>query len=357
MIDLSSRQNCFYWQTDRDLTPEDFEQIFLKRHQITDDEIVSILKNGIKSLHVGTVSLIPADENVVKGNVNIVRKVMINDSEYVVRMHPKGVKNGYFYVEKLLLKAAKEHGLPVPEILEVHEAVDENDMDFVLMTVSIGMTLDVFLSKDTSNEESLLAAAGRLMAKIHRIHVEGFGFFNNHVAKTEGKLIGLHKTNKEFMMTALEENLERLVKLAVSTPEEVGRMRKIMEEYSFEPKGGPVIVHNDFADWNMLTDGKSITGILDWDESCGGDPVADLACWSMFFSIPRYELFLKGYKEVGELPADYEERFHYYRLRYAISKMALRAKRFIVDRSDFMKDKIEIGKKALLEEVAWFSHR
>ena len=130
-----------------------------------------------------------------------------------------------------------------------------------------------------------------------------------------------------------------------------------MEKYSFEPTSGPVVVHNDFADWNMLTDGKNITAILDWDEACGGDSVADLACWSMFFTIPRYEIFLKGYKEVGALPEDYEERFHYYRLRYAISKMALRAKRFIVDKSDFVKDKIEVGKKALSEEVEWFENR
>lgn len=27
-----------------------------------------------------------------------------------------------------------------------------------------------------------------------------------------------------------------------------------------------VIVHNDFADWNLLTDDNTITGIIDWDE-------------------------------------------------------------------------------------------
>lgn len=354
MIDLTNRQNCFYWQTDRDLSPENFEKIFLNRHQISDAELIAILKRDISLFPTNSLKLIPADENVVKGNVNIVRKVIINEKEYVVRMHPKGVKNGYFYVEKTALEIAQQHNLPVPEILEVHEAENEEDMDFVLMTSAPGVTMDVFLSKDKENEADLLQAAGIMMAKLHQITVEGFGCFDNEIAKNENKLTGFHKTNKEFIQTALDENLQRLIRLSVSTEADVKRMKNVMEKYSFEPLEGPVMVHNDFADWNLLTDGKAITGVLDWDECCGGDAVADLACWSMFFNLGRYDHFLTGYTSVHLLPQDYEKRFHYYRLRYAISKMALRAKRFLVDKSDFMRDKIEIGKKALIEELAWF---
>lgn len=354
-IDLSDRENCFYWQTDRSLTPQDYDTIFLKRHNTPMQNLITILKNGIQSISADSLEIIPADENVVKGNVNIVRKVLINGKQYIVRMHPKGVKNGYFYVEKVALDIAHKHGLPVPQILEVHMATNENDMDFILMSVSEGATMDTFLAKDKSDEQSLVFHAGVIMAKIHNIQVEGFGSFDNQIAKKEERLVGLHKTNKAFILTALEENLQRLVTLSVSTPEQTDQMRKIMEKYTFEPTSGPILLHNDFADWNLLTDGKMITGILDWDECCGGDPIADLACWSMFFNLERYKPFLEGYTSIKTLPNDYEQRFHYYRLRYAISKMALRAKRFIVDQSDVMKGRIEIGKKALAEELAYFA--
>lgn len=353
-IDLSDRTNCFYWQTDRNLSPEDFKEIFLKRHQTSDTDIVEVLKNGITSLSAESLELVPADENVIKGNVNIVRKIRLKGKEYVVRMHPKSVKNGYFFVEKIALMLAEKHNLPVPQILEVHEASDENDMDFILMSVSQGMTMDTYLSKDNSHELELLFNAGATMAKLHDIHVNGFGPFDNQVAKKEKRLLGLHKTNKEFILIALEENLQRLVNLSVSTHEQTNEMRDIMNAYVFEPLTSPVMVHNDFADWNLLTDGKIVTGILDWDECCGGDPIADLACWSMFFNFERYAPFLKGYTSIKTLPEDYEQRFRYYRLRYAISKMALRAKRFLVDQSDEMKHKIEIGKEALKEEIEWF---
>ena len=261
MLDLSDRQNVFYWQTDRNLTSEDFNKIFLKRHETPIEELVKVLKNGIKSTPVSSLEIIPIDENVVKGNVNIVRKVNINERQYVVRMHPKGVRNGYFYVEKVALSLAEEHNLPVPQVLEIHESKNENDMDFMLMSAVSGVTMDVYLSKNKADEENLLFNAGVVMAKLHKIQVNGFGCFDNQIAQKENRLIGLHKTNKEFMLTALEENLQRLITLSVSTPKQVDDMRKIMDKYTFEPVEKPVIVHNDFADWNLLTDGKVITGI------------------------------------------------------------------------------------------------
>lgn len=68
----------------------------------------------------------------------------------------------------------------------------------------------------------------------------------------------------------------------------------------------------------------------------------------------RYAQFLQGYTQVTSLPDDYEERFHYYRLRYTISKMALRIKRFQVDQSEGLLKRLEAGKLAMAEELGWF---
>ena len=38
-----------------------------------------------------------------------------------------------------------------------------------------------------------------------------------------------------------------------------------------------VLLHLDYHPLNVLTDGKSITGILDWRNACAGDPRADVA--------------------------------------------------------------------------------
>ena len=354
MIDLSDRTNCFYWQTDRELTPEDYAQIFLKRHEVSTNTLKQVIKNGLTTLgEITDIEIDEPDENVVKGNVNIVRKIKLNEQAYVVRMHPAGVKNGYFYSEKMVLDLAHQNGLPVPTVIEIHEATSPDDMDFMLMTLSEGITMDVLLTKEKSHEEKLLVDCGRNMAKIHELKVSGFGPFDNQKAK-DGKLVGIHTSYHDFVHAGLEENLERLIKYEIINRTQADSFHQIFTDKNFEPLDGPKVVHNDFADWNLLTDTHKITAILDWDESHAGDPMADLACWSTFFNIERMEKFMVGYKEVATLPNDYDERFHFYRLRYTISKMALRIKRYQVDKSPGLLEKLEVGKRALAEELKWF---
>ena len=355
MIDLTDRKNIFYWQTDRVLSAEDYARIFLKRHEVPDTELVEVLSKGIWVIpgkkHI---SIEPADENVLKGNVNIVRKVLINDKKHVVRIHPRGVKNGYYFVEKLAHDFARAEGVPTPKVLEIHIAKDEHDMDFMLVTVTPGITMDIFLQKDKIPETSLLFDAGVNMAKVHKVKVQGFGAFDNEIAQRRNALVGLHRSYRDFIHAGLDENLKRLVSFNILDDQKAKVMKNVFDVHSYEPVDGPRLVHNDYADWNLLTDGAAITGVLDWDECHGGDPIADLACWSTFYNIERMEHFLKGYTSIATLPKDYESRFHYYRLRYTISKMALRAKRYQVDKADFIREKLEVGKRALVEELRYF---
>ena len=110
-----------------------------------------------------------------------------------------------------------------------------------------------------------------------------------------------------------------------------------------------VLVHNDFADWNLLTDGNTISGVIDWDECVGGHPIQEIACWSTFFDPERLPLFLDGYFSETEKPDNFEELFQLFRLRYTISKMALRTKRYTYEKSPFVLTMIEKGKKHLEE--------
>ena len=197
MLDLTDRKNIFYWQTDRRLSADDYARIFLKRHEIPEGDLVQVLHDGINSISGKKVILIESpDENVLKGNVNIVRKVSINGKRYIVRIHPRGVKNGYYFVEKTALDLARAQGVPAPQVIEVHLASSEEDMDFVLMTVSPGITMDVFLQNNKSPEDSLLFDAGTKMAKIHQVKVEKFGAFDKMTIELEQKMAFLPFLNR-----------------------------------------------------------------------------------------------------------------------------------------------------------------
>lgn len=227
-------------------------------------------------------------------------------------------------------------------------------MDFIVSTKCRGKNMDVYLNTDRVKEKIILFDAGVKMAKIHLIVIKKFGSFSNEIAKNERELIGLHDNYHNFIHCGLGENLERLKFFNILNEREAKQLATLFNDRNYEPMNEPRLIHNDYADWNLLTDGKEITGILDWDECHAGDPIADLACWSTFFDIERMKPFLEGYVTQTNLPDDYEERFHFYRLRYTISKMALRIKRFQVDKSDFIKEKLVVGKNALIDEYRWF---
>lgn len=348
MLDLTDRKHCFYWQTDRILSGALYVTHFLKRHDIPVAELKRVLRGK-------RVEIIAPDAGMNKGNVNIVRKVIIDGNSFVARIHPPGIKNGYFYVEKVALDECAKKQIPAPIVKEIHEAVDERDMDYMLMTVMPGTNMHVYLETDKSAEHTLLFDAGVQMAKIHEISVEKFGSFDNAIAKEKNKLVGLHDNYHDFIWTGLLENLDRLIHFQILDESQKEKIQKVFETHNFEPLDGPRLIQNDMADWNVLTDGDKLTAVLDWDECHAGDPIADIACWSTFYSIDRLIHFLKGYTSIHALPADYDQRFHFYRLRYTVSKMALRCKRYDVDPSEFVREKIEIGKQALIEELAIWS--
>ena len=50
------------------------------------------------------------------------------------------------------------------------------------------------------------------------------------------------------------------------TKEAADKMKLLFTDNELLNSDVSVIVHNDFADWNLLTDDNTITGIIDWDE-------------------------------------------------------------------------------------------
>ncbi len=195
------------------------------------------------------------------------------------------------------------------------------------------------------------------MARLHRIKVENFGPFDNGLAQ-EGRLSGLHPTLATAVRAGLDFNLDVLVAQEVFTKKERGAIEELFD--SGNPSlqcGQSVLVHNDFADWNLLTDGKTITGILDWDECVGGDPISDIACWSTFFPPERLTGMLHGYWQEAKKPQHFEEKFELLRLRYTISKMTLRLRRYTWQPDASVREGIDVGKQHLNRSLRQFGIR
>jgi hypothetical protein len=63
---------------------------------------------------------------------------------------------------------------------------------------------------------------------------------------------------------------------------------------------------------------------------------------------------LGGYWQVANKPNNFEERFELFRLRYTLSKMTLRIRRYTWEPSQARKEKIETGKIHLAKSIQYF---
>lgn len=139
------------------------------------------------------------------------------------------------------------------------------------------------------------------------------------------------------------------------TQEIADKMKALFDDNELLNSDVSVLIHNDFADWNLLTDSNTITGVIDWDECVGGHPIQEIACWSTFFDPERINPFLEGYFSETPKYDKFDEMFQLFRLRYTISKMALRIKRYTYEQTSFLKGMIEKGEKHLSELSEIFS--
>ena len=352
---ICDRSECFYWQTDRRVSVEEAAMIWKDRHSaITNEELLE----NINSQLVGDklTYIRPFDENAETslGNVNSIRVgVLESGREVIIRCHPKGVKNGYFYAESLASSTLLENGIPSYKTYLIHDLENTKDISYQVIEKLDGNTIQSYLKKHKEKEDDLVYEMGRVMANIHKIKVHGYGPFDNEKAK-EGKLIGINNTLSEAVNKGLEENLERLVKYEIITKENSKKMKELFIDNKLLDSDFSVLVHNDFADWNLLTDGNSITGVIDFDECVGGHPVEEIACWSTFFEPERLDSFLKGYFSQTDVYDNFDELFQLMRLRYTISKMALRTKRYTYEKTELLKGMIEKGTRHLNELIDYF---
>lgn len=349
---IEDRSDCFYWQTDRVIDPAIAGDIFAKRHELVSDaELKEQLQKDIGK-KVTVVSRKESDQTNL-GNVNAVRTIKVENKEYIVRSHPKGLVNGYFWVEKVAADLARSHNLNAYKTLKVTDNDGEHSFSYMVIQKLPGRALSKYIEANPKKDDELATVAGREMARLHAIKVDGYGFFDNRLAKS-GKLKGIHDNFKKHVLAGLDFNLDILQSLKFIDKTEVRKIHKHLNGSKIPNIENSALIHNDFADWNLLTDGQQITGVLDWDECFAGDPIADLGCWTTFYDMKRLKPFLKGYKEAYELPKDFEERLWFYRLRYLVSKLTLRARRLSWDFSDHrqvIEKKLSTGRSDLLEAM------
>lgn len=318
------RNNMFYWQSDRPFTAKEIKEIFLDRKNDYSKEL--LMKAAFFATKESITCLL---DPINFGSVNIVCPFATSTgANYIIRAHPKQVRNEYFHVESLAMKAASQEGVPVPNTILIDDSREIVPFDYMVTTKVRGDVMQSVLEQNMDNKNTYLRQIGRYLGMLHKIKANKFGFFDNDLAK-KGLLVGILDTNTDHYLSALdadesfyEQNTGWLDNVTVRSAIYILRSNA-----KYTVCTNPTLIHNDIADWNTVVNGDQVTGILDWDECFSGDPVFEFATMSLFYSDSEMSQIISGYCETNSLPADYNEKIDLYTLRYIINKSKISIKK------------------------------
>lgn len=207
--------------------------------------------------------------------------------------------------------------LPVPRIQWSDNSRQLIDRSYIVMTALAGSPLSEVVGEITESQlRALYAELGGLLAGIHQISLDAFGYITTRV-------INAHATNEAYMQFQFAKKLGELDALGGNVV-----LRNHIAYYVaqhaavFTRATQPVLCHNDLHEGNVLvasTDGRwRITGIIDVENAVAGDPMLDLAktdYYSIRGNAAKREGLLTGYPE---LPDDWQSRIALYTLYHAL---------------------------------------
>jgi aminoglycoside phosphotransferase (APT) family kinase protein len=230
-------------------------------------------------------------------------------------------------VDAWAMARLREAGLPWLPVHHVDVSRRLAPFEFEILDEAGGAEL-ASLYDDEPRLRGLLGDLGALLARVHGIRVDGFGWVDvdpRSPAPGSEPGRGLFGSWREFVRTRLDEHLETCARLGVVTPAERRRIAALFDELGGLLDGvEPALLHGDLSGRNVFTDGRSVSALIDWEDCLAGDPAFDLAFWATFHPEERYPALLDGYASVRPLPPDFAARFWLYFLRVALSKTVQR---------------------------------
>ncbi len=196
------------------------------------------------------------------------------DQPYVLRRAPslafmEGRPYGHA-TEAALIEAARAKGVTAPEVVAVLEEADGLGSGFVMRALPGTADPKVILACDDPAE--LLRQAARDLARIHRLRQgdvpEGVPVMDYRAAIADLK--------QQFA----EAGGDRPI---------IALGLKWLED-NCPPEVEPVLNHGDYRMGNLLVEGSTLTGVLDWEIAHFGDPHEDLAFGCMaVWRFARYD--------------------------------------------------------------------
>jgi aminoglycoside phosphotransferase (APT) family kinase protein len=255
-------------------------------------------------------------ERVSEGVSTYVYRITSDHETWYLRVLPEEEAN--FAPEVMVHTQLREMQVKVPEVIYVEPYNDLLQRSVMVTTEIPGRPIGQSQELGGEALAEIVREAGRDLARINSLAVEGFGWVKRDASVTK-VLQGEWPTYREFVDEYWEADLAYLSSASASyvlLADEIAQLERVRAIYdSWLDVEQGYLVHGDFDTTHIYQEYGRYTGIIDFGEIRGADRWYDLA---QFYMRDREELpwllegaLMSGYGEVVALPVDYEQRIHF----------------------------------------------
>lgn len=262
---------------------------------------------------------VAVDRRVLEGHENEVHDVTNLDGRQVivrVAWRPGPV----FEREVWPMEMARRLGLPVADMVLIeHARVDDAEVSINVQQRLPGVPLHR-LGSGVSDDvrRSITEQAGGLLAALHSIERDRPGSIG-----ADGTT--WPEATPAASVDRIDELLELLARRGVDA-ELLRRSAVVLADATELVAGAPVrLIHGDWTVANLLSDGHTITGVVDWSGARGGDPAGELSGWEFWSDHGPTAIahLLCGYTGAGGVVDDaFHRRRRIYRVANRLDAMS-----------------------------------
>jgi len=292
---------CFAYMRDRVLTFEVYEKYGSFRLDLRALDRSGRAPDEKDVLHAVRKHLPEAESaaRVPRGYSTYVYRVGTPAGTYYARFLPEPASFAAEVTAHRLMAAA---GVRVPEIIAFEHKEERNGLSMMLAEEITGVSMEEAWPEQGADE--ILREAGRQLALIHSIPVNGFGWIDR---SSHNALKGEKSGFLEYFDDFLADDLICLHYYGF-TDEEQAQIRGYMEQARrILDVPQAVLVHGDFDVTHIFHASGRFTGFIDFGEIRGNNRLFDLAVFAYNDRSPdraAYDHLIDGYRQAAPLTDD-----------------------------------------------------
>jgi aminoglycoside phosphotransferase (APT) family kinase protein len=233
-------------------------------------------------------------ERIPKGSSTYVYRAVTNTESYYLRFLPE---DGSFATEVFIHRTLSEAGISVPQIIGWEHKNELTGLSVMIEDEVPGISVED--ERPKLNLQEIMRDAGRQLAHIHSITVDGFGWINKDYSDV---LKGEKADFDEYFSEFLRSDLNTLHQYPFLKTERIRITELMIKAQEVLRVEQAVLVHGDFDISHIFHSAGRYSGIIDFGEVRGNNRLFDLATFTGFYQDRRlYSYLLDGYREIAYL--------------------------------------------------------